>query len=190
MENKKRKQQAYVLRVVRKLHRVTGVALFLFFFVIAVTGLLLGWKKNFSYLQAPSHKGVSANAADWLPMDSLQQKAVRYLKDSVSADLSPKLDRLDLRPDKGMVKVLFADHYWGLQLDCTTGALLHIERRRSDFIEHLHDATLVDNQLATGGIIKLVYTTIMGLALVLFTVTGFWLWYGPRRMRHAGKIAK
>ena len=31
--------------------------------------------------------------------------------------------------------------------------------------------------------IKLAYTSVMGLALLGFTVTGFWLWYGPRRMR-------
>ena len=27
------------------------------------------------------------------------------------------------------------------------------------------------------------YTTTMKLALVTFTITGFWLWYGPKRMR-------
>jgi len=41
-----------------------------------------------------------------------------------------------------------------------------------------------------GGQIKLFYTSVMGLALLVFTVTGFWLWYGPKRMRKAAKFNK
>ncbi|MFT6995171.1 MAG: hypothetical protein ACJA1P_001912, partial [Maribacter sp.] len=57
------------------------------------------------------------------------------------------------------------------------------DRRRADFIENIHDASVLDNYLNTGGYIKLIYTTVMSIALLLFTVTGFWLWYGPKRMR-------
>jgi hypothetical protein len=28
----------------------------------------------------------------------------------------------------------------------------------------------------------------MGLALLLFTITGFWLWYGPKRMKQVKEI--
>jgi hypothetical protein len=28
-----------------------------------------------------------------------------------------------------------------------------------------------------------IYSTIMGVALLIFTITGFWLWYGPKRMK-------
>jgi hypothetical protein len=34
-----------------------------------------------------------------------------------------------------------------------------------------------------GNPIKLVYTTVMSIALLLFTITGFWLWLGPKRMK-------
>ena len=37
------------------------------------------------------------------------------------------------------------------------------------------------------GQIKLVYTSIMGTALLIFTITGFWLWYGPKRYRAHSK---
>jgi hypothetical protein len=83
-----------------------------------------------------------------------------------------------------MVKFIFAENFWGIQLDGATGQLLHIERRRSDFIEKIHDGSILDDYFKIGnGIIKLVYTTVMGLALLLFTITGFWLWYGPKRMK-------
>ncbi|HND16557.1 MAG TPA: PepSY domain-containing protein, partial [Saprospiraceae bacterium] len=102
----------------------------------------------------------------------------------VSPGLSLKLNRIDVRKDKGTVKFVFDEHYWGIQLDGATGGLLHVEQRRADFLEQIHDGSILDHYLGTSnGQIKLVYTTIMGLALLIFTVTGFWLWYGPKRMR-------
>jgi len=184
-QKNKRVKQAKVLRVFRKVHRITGALLFVFFFIIAVTGLLLGWKKHSGgLLLADTQTGTSSDLNTWLPMDSLQKMAVKFLHQSVSPDLNAEIDRIDVRPGKGVIKFSFADHYWGLQLDGATGTLLNVEQRRSDFIEHIHDGTIMDNLFKTpSGLIKLFYTTIMGLALILFTVTGFWLWYGPKRMR-------
>lgn len=185
MEHTEIRRGVRLLRIARKIHRTTGAFLFILFFVVSVTGLLLGWKKHTGGVILPkSYKGVSADPKDWLPMDSLHSTACRILHDSVSPDLSLELERIDVRPDKGMVKFVFIDHYWGIQLDCTTGELLHIERRRSDFIENIHDGSVLDYIFETDGEqIKLVYTSVAGLALLSFTITGFWLWYGPKRMR-------
>lgn len=179
------KDKSRQLRLYRKIHGVLGGTLFVFFIVIAGTGLLLGWKKQSGgLLLAKSHAGVSTDAKTWLPIDSLQQIAFQTLRDSVDASLSSKLDRIDIRPQKGMVKFIFDDHYWGIQLDCSTGKVLHIERRRSDFIEHLHDGSYLDSLLQLGGQpVKLVYTSVMGLALLVFSITGFYLYYGPKRIR-------
>lgn len=185
IKKNKRQQQAKRLRVFRKVHRTTGAFLFIFFFFIAVTGLLLGWKKHSGELiLTKSYQGTSTNLKNWLPIDSLHTIAIKTLQDSVSIDLSQKLDRIDIRKDKGMVKFVFADHYWGIQLDGATGKLLYIGQRRSDLIENIHDGSLLDSYFKTNnGIIKVVYTTIMGLSLLTFTITGFWLWYGPKRMK-------
>lgn len=187
MESTQRQQQAKTLRQFRRIHRLTGAALFVFFFILGLTGLLLGWKKNSGgILLAASQKGSSTELAQWLPLDSLQKEARRLLRDSVSAELSTEIDRIDVRPDKGMVKFTFTDHYIGLQLDGATGRLLQVEKRRADFIEHLHDGSILDRVFNTpGGILKLLYTSVMGLALLVFTVTGFWLWYGPKRMKRS-----
>ena len=68
---------------------------------------------------------------------------------------------------------------------------LNNEGQCSDFIEKVHDGSILDLYFKTsGGQIKLIYTTIMGLALLVFTVTGFWLWYGPKRMRAASQKHK
>lgn len=184
-KNNTRQQQAKILRWVRMIHRQTGALLFICFLFISITGLLLGWKKHSQgYLLAKTQQGTTQALAQWLPLDSLRERAVLYLADSISPTLSAVVDRIDVRPDKGIVKFSFQDHYYGLQLDGATGQLLSVEKRRADFIEQLHDGSVVDRFVLGGGDwFKLLYTSITGLALLLFTVTGFWLWYGPKRMR-------
>jgi uncharacterized iron-regulated membrane protein len=183
-EQKGRQGQAKILRIFRKVHRLTGAFLFIFFFVVSVTGLLLGWKKNSGgYIMAKSYNGTSTDLKDWLPVDSLHVLASKYLHESVSPVLSTELDRIDIRKDKGMVKFLYSNHFTGLQLDGATGNLLHIETRRSDYLEKVHDGSIIDFYLGTSGLFKLIYTTLMGVALLVFTITGFWLWYGPIRMK-------
>lgn len=188
MPNTKRRRQAKILRISRKIHRTTGALLFIFFFFISVSGILLGWKKHSGGLILPnSAKGTSTELKEWLPVDSLQTIAYRALHDSVSKDLSITLDRIDIRKHKGIVKFVFKDHFWGIQLDGATGKVLSVGHRKSDFIEKIHDGSILDYYAGTSGQIKLIYSTVMGLALLMFTITGFWLWYGPKRMRKTKK---
>lgn len=189
--NTARRRQADILKAARKVHRFTGALLFVFFFIVAVTGLLLGWKKNTAgVILADTQKGLSADPEDWLPLHTLKEKAVKAARENISTDSDWAIDRFDVRPDKGIVKVLFVEGYWGVQLDMTTGDALLIERRRSDFIENVHDGIILDRLFGTDGEpFKLVYTTVMGTALLIFTITGFWLWYGPKRFK-AGRTTK
>ncbi len=181
----KRRKSARTIRYFRKIHRQTAVFLFLAFFIMAGTGLLLGWKKNSGGLiLAKTETGTSAHLSEWLPLDSLKTAAVSYLHDSISPSLSAQIDRMDVRPDKGIVKFTFADHYKGLQVDGATGKILKVENRNSDLIEQIHDGSILDHLFGTGNdLFKLLYTTIMGIALLLFTITGVWIWWGPKRMR-------
>ncbi len=190
MNFEQRRRQAKILRIARKLHRTTGAILFVFFFILACTGLLLGWKKHTGGVILPkSYQGTSTDIKDWLPVDVLHQKALTVVREQISPDISLKLDRIDFRPDKGMVKFVFIEGFWGVQLDCTTGELLHIERRRSDFIEKIHDGSVLDYLTGTDGEqIKLFYTSLMASALLLFTITGFWLWYGPKQFKKSNKL--
>ena len=168
-------------RFYRKLHKWLAVPLFVFMFLIGCTGLLLGWKKNIDLLP-PTQKGSSRVASEWLTLDRIQAIAQDYARDSLQA--SPEIDRIDIRPQKGVAKIVFLHHFTEIQIDCHSGAVLSRATRRSDFIEKIHDGSILDQYLHTGnGQIKLFYTTVIGLALLVFTVTGFWLWYGPKRMR-------
>lgn len=183
-------QSANQIRVLRKIHRTIAIFLFAFFLVVSVTGLLLGWKKNSGGLiLPPATKGISPDLKTWLPIDSLRSIAVKALHDSVSPRLSDELERIDARPQIGMVKFVFADDYWEIQLDGTTGRVLLVDRRRSDIIENIHDGTILDVLFNTkNNQFKLSYTTIMGLSLLMLTISGFWLWYGPKRLRKQKRI--
>lgn len=180
----RKRKKAHTIRLFRKIHRQMAVFLFIAFFIMAGTGLLLGWKKNSGGLiLAKTEKGTTTDLSDWLPLSELQSNAVIFLHDSVNSKFSTEIDRIDVRPDKGIVKIIFTDHYTGLQIDGATGRVLKVEQRRSDLIEHIHDGTIVDRWLnIENGWIKLIYTTIMGFALILFTITGFWIWWGPKQL--------
>lgn len=172
-------------RTYRKLHKWVSIPLFAFLFLIGVTGLLLGWKKQTSLLP-PTLKGASSDSKTWLSIDSLQCIARQYSKETLA--LPTKIDRLDIRPAKGIVKIVFAQHFTELQLDCTTGAVLSVSQRNSDIIEKIHDGSILDYlfQNSTDAI-KLFYTTIVSLGLIFLSFSGFWLWYNPIRIKKLKK---
>jgi uncharacterized iron-regulated membrane protein len=180
-------QQARLLRAFRNAHRISGATLFVFFFIIAFSGLSLGWKKHSGgYLLPETQRGSSTELQQWLPLSTLKTKAVRAIQGEFSPEVATAISRMDVRPAKGVVKVRFEKHHWEVQLDGTTGEVLQIAKRRSDWMESLHDGSLIEDPLGIpGGYFKLLYTTVTGLALLLFTVTGFWLWYGPKVLRRA-----
>lgn len=187
MTASKRVQQAKLIRIFRKIHRTTGVFLFIFYFIIAITGFLLGIKKHSGGLILPkTQTGSSTKLVDFIPLDSLQNNAKKEIALFLKESKPSQIDRIDIRPEKGIVKFTFKSNFYEVQLDGATGALLQIDLRRSDVIEKIHDGSIIDYYLGfESGFFKLIYTTIMSLALVLFTITGFWLWYGPKKMRNS-----
>ena len=180
----RRKQKAKVLRQVRRIHRYSGLALFVFFVVVGITSVLLGWKKNVEWIMPPTQRAATAvELADWLPQAELATRAQVALREALGTATDDRVDRLDGRPGKGVVKVLFKTGNYEVQLDAGTGEVLSLGKRRADLIEQIHDGSIVDEWVGTSGApIKVFYSTVLGLALVVFSATGFWLWYGPRRM--------
>lgn len=181
------KQQTQLLRTFRTAHRLTGAALFAFFFLIAATGLFLGWKKHSNGLILPNtQKGTDTELANWLPMHELSRRALAAMDAHEPQQAPHTLDRIDVRPGKGIVKVKFEENHYGVQVDGATGEVLQIAVRHSDWLEALHDGSIIEAPLGIGGgYFKLFYTTVLGGALLLFTITGFWLWYGPKVLRKA-----
>ena len=119
-----------------------------------------------------------------MSLDSLYNLAGNYLHSEVSPDLSLESDRFDVRVSRGSVRFNFPHKYWSVHVDGATGKLLQIERRRSDFVEHIHDFSILDRIFNTNNEqIKLFISSIAGLALLIFSITGLYIWYWPRRNR-------
>lgn len=96
-ETTERQKQAKVLRLFRKIHRTTGALLFVFFFLISISGLLLGWKKNSNgMLLAKSYSGTSTELSDWISLDSLYKNACTIVRDSIDKKNSLELERIDV----------------------------------------------------------------------------------------------
>lgn len=161
------------LRQFRSLHQWIGISVALFLLITSVTGIFLGWKKNVQLLQPATIKGTSIDVKEWITFDEVIISATNAL---ANVEGEHVLERLDVRPDKGIIKVIYLD-YWEVQVDGKTGNVLSVAKRHSDWIEHLHDGSLISDGF------KLVYTNYIGLGLLFLSVTGFWLWYGPRRIR-------
>lgn len=168
-------------RIYRVLHRWIALPAFIIMFLIGTTGLLLGWKK-INGLLPESQKGTSVQPSEWVSLDSLAKTARFHAQNAL--ELESEIDRMDVRPDKGMVKVRFTKHFTEIQLDLKTAKILSVSTRNSDIIEKIHDGSIIDYFFGTSNNkIKLTYTTLGSLMLLLLSFSGFWLWYNPKRIR-------
>jgi hypothetical protein len=171
-------------RIYRKLHTWVAVPLFVSMFLMGATGLLLGWKKQ-TKLLPKTQQGESVQATEWVGLDSLLRAAQHHAR---TLRLSDEVDRIDVRPQKGVAKVVFTQHFTEIQLDCKTAEVRSVSTRSSDFIEKIHDGSLLDFWLDTSSeVFKLTYTTVVSLGLLLLSFSGFWLWYNPIRIRRIKK---
>lgn len=166
------------LRRLRPLHRWVGVPLTLLILLSSLTGMLLGWKKYVAVLQPPVQRGASLEARDWQPLHLIASAAEAGLREHLGAAPGP-IDRFDVRPSKGVAKVLFREGFWEVQVDLTTTRVLSVDRRASDFIETLHDGSIL------GEASRATMSTVLGLGLLLLSLSGLWLWWGPKWVRRS-----
>ncbi|WP_296701081.1 PepSY-associated TM helix domain-containing protein [Algoriphagus sp.] len=172
------KSKVKALRLYRVFHRWLGLPLIVFFLIIGITSILLAWKKK-AELLPPTLKTQVENGTWVLPSEMVQIGEHEMKK----LGLDPEVDRIDIRPDKGIAKVTFKTHFTEVQLDGFSGEVLSIETRHSDWIEKVHDGSIVDYYWTGEEGAKLTYSTLTSLGLILMSISGFYLWYFPKRIR-------
>ena len=165
------------LRKFRVFHHWMGLSLALLLLISAITGVLLALKKEINILQPPTQKGVSKNLSDWKSLAEISTIAENEFHKIHPEQKENTVKRLDVRPSKGIVKVLFEGGCWEVQVDGKSGKVKSIARRHSDWIEALHDGSIINNGF------KLVSMNFLGIGLLMLIFSGIWLWYGPRRLR-------
>ena len=86
------------------------------------------------------------------------------------------IDRLDVRPKDGVIKVTSKNRY-EVQLDFHTGEVVQVAYRRSDLIESIHDGSFFSDTA------KLYVFLPVAIVVLSLWVTGVYLWVLPRAIR-------
>lgn len=126
------------LRVlIRQIHNWSSIVVALPLIVMIGAGVLLMLKKEIAWIQPPTERGVAAEG----PMLSLEDLlAAATTADEAGFKTWNDIDRIDVRPGRGVAKFRGENH-WEVQVDTSTGEVLHVAFRRSDIIESIHDGS-------------------------------------------------
>jgi hypothetical protein len=161
----------------RKVHHWVSFAAALPLIVIIGSGILLQMKKQWGFVQPPEQPGTGTQPA----VDFEQIMASLQSVPSLGVRGWEEVDRLDVRPARGIAKVTLVSR-WEAQVDLGTGRVLQTAYRRSDLIESIHDGSFF-----AGDWTKLGLFLPAGLTLLLLWLTGVWMvWVqfsGKRRRR-------
>lgn len=155
-------------RLNRWLHYWLSLAIMLPLALIIGSGLLLVLKKDVSWIQPPTVRG-SAKVPE-TGFDAILA-AVQAVPEAGLGQWDD-IDRLDLQPGKGMVKVQ-GKNRWEVQVDIATGEVLQVAYRRSDLIESLHDGTFFGDPAKYWVVLP------TGLVLAVMWGTGVYLFVLP-----------
>lgn len=166
----------------RKLHRWGAVLIALPMLVVIGSGLLLQLKKDVDWIQPPTASGAGGDPT--VSFDAILRAAVGVPEAGLTG--WGDVDRLDFRPNKGVVKVR-GKNRWEVQVDTATGEVVQVAYRRSDLIELIHDGSWFHDRA------KLWVFLPSGVVLLGLWATGMYLWILPfwaRRGRAARERAR
>jgi uncharacterized iron-regulated membrane protein len=156
----------------RKIHHWGSIIIALQLAIVVVTGVLLLLKKDFDWVQPPTMKGEQKGIG--IGFDEIL--AVARTVPEANIESWADVNRLDVRPGKGMLKVR-AENRWEIQIDANSGRVLQVAYRRSDLIESIHDGSFF------GGYAKLWVFLPSALVLIGLWITGMVLFFRPRLVR-------
>ncbi|MDH5399030.1 MAG: PepSY domain-containing protein, partial [Cyclobacteriaceae bacterium] len=109
------KKQTKRLRRYRKWHKYVGLSAMLFVLISSISGLLLGWKKDAQWLQPAVPKVAVEGLDSWVTASEMARLATDSLE-ALTAMETLTIDRIDIRPSKGVAKVVFEQDNWEVQV--------------------------------------------------------------------------
>jgi len=124
--------------LLRKVHYWGSMIIMLQMGLIIGAGLLLMLKKEISWIQPPTQKGIERVEVPALAINELFDIARNVPQLEVTT--WDQLARADIKPGKGVAKFV-GENNWEVQIDTHSGDILNIAFRRSDIIESLHDGS-------------------------------------------------
>ena len=125
-----------IKRTLRNIHRWGAFVVAGPFLIVILSGILLQLKKEIPWVQPATKQGIGK-----APQLSFT-KILAIVQSIPEADVRrwDDINRIDVRPDKGILKVR-CKNQWEIQMDSETGQILQVAYRRSDLIESLHIGT-------------------------------------------------
>ena len=152
----------------RLLHRWGSIIALLPITIIVFSGIVLQLKKESAYIQPPTQLGTGTEPT--IGFDRILE-VVRTVPEA-EIESWEDVDRLDVRPGKGVVKVQCKNRY-EVQIDIETAEILQVAFRRSDLIESIHDGSYFNDHF------KLWVFLPAGIVLATLVLTGLHLFLRP-----------
>lgn len=164
----------------RRVHYWATAFLALPVLVVIGSGVLLQLKKQWRWVQPEEKRGTGTSPE--VSLDTIL-RSVQMERPAITG--WDDVNRIDLRPAKGVAKVWLRDG-WEVQVDLGTGRVLQSAYRRSDVIEAIHDGSFFG-----GDWTKLGLFFPAGLVLFVMWLSGIWMFLVPliakRRRRRAAE---
>jgi len=152
----------------RLVHKWVSIVIAIPLLVVFITGILLLTKKEFAFIQPPTARGEGT-----IPSINFDQVlSIANTVERAQINNWDDIDRLDVRPSKGIIKIR-SRNLIEIQVDSRTGDILHVAKRRSDFIESIHDGTFFQKKANLWLMLPIAIT-----ALVM-SVTGIIMFFIP-----------
>jgi hypothetical protein len=150
---------------------------------ISITGILLNHKRGLGLMPEVPYE-PTASFAEAISLERMAAAALEAAPESAKPGWKSGdpvaiglIDRMDVRPRDGFVKVRLRDKAsMEMTVDIATGRVVHVGRRGDVFLEKLHSG-----EAFGGGMVIL--SDIAAVFLVLTLITGYWLWLAPKLNR-------
>jgi len=158
-------------RLWRQVHYWMSLAVFIPAGIMFIAGIFLMLKKDVAWIQPPTVKAEVVNQIPEVSFERLLLVSQEYKEVQIN-DWSD-IDRIDIRPKKGIAKIRAKSGY-EIQVDTATGEVLNVAYRRSDVIESIHDGSYFSDA------VKRYIFLPTGILLIIMWGTGIYLFLLPR----------
>lgn len=163
-------------KLTRKIHYWAALICAIPVIIVIMTGILLMLKKEFEWIQPSTIKGQGKT-----PYLELSQilPALSTLQEVQVSDWN-QIKRIDLRPNKGIMKIQIKGG-WEVQMDHQTGQILKVAYRRSDLIEAIHDGSFFHDLAKLGVFLPSAFI------LLALWITGLYLFAITELAKHRSR---
>lgn len=150
-------------------HLWLGIAMTVVVLMLSITGVLLNHKRPLGLMPDVPYEATGPFESA-LPMAELARLAAVAAPAAGGAGV----DRMDVRPRSGIIKVRFRDDVvTEVTLDISDGRVLDVGERNDVFLEKLHSGEIFGDNWV-------LLSDVAALALILLIGSGYWLWIFPR----------